>query len=105
MYKIMEESRSSVRVNIYGDEYPVKGEADERYICKLADYVDRKMREIAQKAQPRDKLRVAVLAALNIAGELFECRGAAGSDSIRRLEEIRTKTEELTRKVETSLKG
>src|SRR5664279_4680646 len=58
----------SVRVEIYDQTYQLRG-SDPEYIGKLADYVDTKMRVIAQQASTVDSLRVAVLAALNIADE------------------------------------
>jgi len=58
----------SVRVEIYDQTYQLRG-SDPEYIGKLADYVDTKMRLIAQQASTVDSLRVAVLAALNIADE------------------------------------
>ena len=58
----------SVRVEIYDQTYQLRG-SDPAYINKLADYVDTKMRLIAQQASTVDSLRVAVLAALNIADE------------------------------------
>lgn len=101
----MEESISSVRVNIYGDEYPIKGTADPEYIYKLASYVDRKMRNITEKVSPRDKIKVAVLAAVNITSELFELKSEPGSDSQKVLKEFQLKTEELTHKLENTLEG
>ena len=58
----------SVRVEIYDQTYQLRG-SDAEYIAKLADYVDTKMRLVAQQASTVDSLRVAVLAALNIADE------------------------------------
>ena len=58
----------SVRVEIYDQTYQLRG-SDPEYIAKLADFVDTKMRLIAQQASTVDSLRVAVLAALNIADE------------------------------------
>jgi cell division protein ZapA len=58
----------SVRVEIYDQTYQLRG-SDPEYIGKLADYVDTKMRVISQQASTVDSLRVAVLAALNIADE------------------------------------
>lgn len=59
----------NVRVEIYGQTYHLRG-SDAAYIGQLADYVDTKMRLIAQQAATVDSLRLAVLAALNIADEL-----------------------------------
>lgn len=60
-----------VRVNIYGEEYTIRSEGDEEYIRQVAGYVDRKMREIAEKAPNKSHARVAILAALNITDEYF----------------------------------
>ena len=59
---------ASVRVEIYDQTYHLRG-SDPEYIAKLAAYVDTKMRLISQQAATVDSLRVAVLAALNIADE------------------------------------
>ena len=58
----------SVRVEIYDQTYNLRG-SDPQYIRKLADFVDGKMRTVAQQTQTVDSLRLAVLAALNIADE------------------------------------
>ena len=58
----------SVRVEIYDQTYQLRG-SDPEYIGQLADYVDTKMRLISQQASTVDSLRLAVLAALNIADE------------------------------------
>lgn len=59
---------ASVRVEIFDQAYNLRG-TDPEYIFKLAEYVDTKMRSVAQHANTVDSLRVAVLAALNIADE------------------------------------
>ncbi len=59
---------SSVRVEIYDQAYHLRG-SDPEYIQKLADYVDSKMRAVADQTSTVDSLRLAVLAALNIADE------------------------------------
>ncbi len=58
----------SVRVEIYDQTYNLRG-SDPAYIRKLADFVDGKMRTVAQQTATVDSLRLAVLAALNIADE------------------------------------
>jgi cell division protein ZapA len=58
----------SVRVEIYDQSYNLRG-TDSAYIFKLAEYVDLKMRSVAEQTQTVDSLRLAVLAALNIADE------------------------------------
>ena len=58
----------SVRVEIYDQAYNLRG-SDPQYIKKLAEFVDGKMRTVAQQTATVDSLRLAVLAALNIADE------------------------------------
>ena len=64
----MSQPNNSVRVEIYDQAYNLRG-SDQEYITKLADYVDGKMRSVAQQTNTVDSLRLAVLAALNIADE------------------------------------
>jgi cell division protein ZapA len=62
-------SSTSIRVEIYDQSYHLRG-TDPQYIADLAEYVDCKMRLISQQAATVESLKVAVLAALNIADEL-----------------------------------
>ncbi|HUS19717.1 MAG TPA: cell division protein ZapA [Terriglobales bacterium] len=59
---------NSVRVDIYDQSYNLRG-TDPEYINQLAEFVDLKMRTVAEQTQTIDSLRLAVLAALNIADE------------------------------------
>ncbi|HVW77944.1 MAG TPA: cell division protein ZapA [Alloacidobacterium sp.] len=58
-----------VTVDIYDQTYRLRGQ-DPEYIHHLANVVDTKMRTVAAQGKSVDSLRVAVLAALNIADEL-----------------------------------
>ena len=59
-----------MKIDIYDQSYNVNAE-NEAYIKELASYVDTKMREMADATRIVDSLKVAVLAALNIADEMF----------------------------------
>jgi len=59
---------NSVRVEIFDQAYNLRG-SDPEYILKLAEYVDGKMRAVAEQTHTVDTVRLAVLAALNIADE------------------------------------
>ena len=63
-----------MRVNIFGYEYSLISDDDEKYVKKVAQYIDEKMREIDKNQSINSPTRVAVLAALNIADELFQER-------------------------------
>jgi cell division protein ZapA len=65
---IKDASNSSVRVEIFDQAYNLRG-SDPEYILKLAEYVDSKMRAVAEQTSTVDSVRLAVLAALNIADE------------------------------------
>ncbi len=69
----MSNGNSSVRVEIYDQAYNLRG-SDPQYIFKLAEFVDMKMRAVAEQTQTVDSLRLAVLAALNIADEYMVLR-------------------------------
>ena len=68
--KVNQETQS-IRVEIYDQSYYMRGDLDPEYIRKLADLVDGKMRSIAARTRTVDTMRVAVLAALNIADEYY----------------------------------
>ena len=57
-----------VRVEIFDQGYSLRG-SDPDYIEKLAEYVDNKIRAVAEQTSTVDSIRLAVLAALNIADE------------------------------------
>ena len=59
---------AGVRVEIFDQAYNLRG-SDPAYILKLAEYVDSKMRAVAEATNTIDTARLAVLAALNIADE------------------------------------
>jgi cell division protein ZapA len=63
----------SVSVDIYDQIYNLRG-TDPAYIERLASLVDAKMRAVSAHGNTVDSLRVAVLAALNIADELCTAR-------------------------------
>ena len=61
-------------MEIAGQRYPIRSALEQDYVARLAAYVDEKMRAASESAPTGDSLRLAVLAALNIADELFRCR-------------------------------
>jgi cell division protein ZapA len=65
---VKDAQNSSVRVEIFDQTYNLRG-SDPEYILKLAEYVDSKMRAVAEATNTIDTVRLAVLAALNIADE------------------------------------
>jgi cell division protein ZapA len=90
---------NSVKVEIYGSEYRIRGDADPEYIQEIAHYVDSKMNEVTKETSLGSSLKVAILAALNIAGELFRER----DDRNRLLAQFQERAEELSQTLEDEL--
>jgi cell division protein ZapA len=66
----------TVRVEIYNQTYSIRSDGDNDYIQRLAEYVDRKMREISSGTFTVDSLKVAILAALHIADEFHQLQNS-----------------------------
>src|ERR1700758_5183261 len=66
---VKDAQNASVRVEIFDQAYNLRAGSDPEYILKLAEYVDAKMRAVAAATNTIDTVRLAVLAALNIADE------------------------------------
>ncbi len=69
----MADENDSIRVEIYDESYHLRG-SDPAYIQRLAELVDAKMRAVTQHTSTVDSLRVAVLAALNLADDYYELK-------------------------------
>jgi cell division protein ZapA len=64
----MSDAGRVVPVEIHGQRYPIRSTLEPEYVARLASYA------AAESTPTGDSLRLAVLAALNIADELFRCR-------------------------------
>ena len=64
----------TVEVENYGQRYNLQGEADESYAWELAKYVEDHMQTVAHGMKTATPTKMAILAAMNIAHELFEQR-------------------------------
>jgi len=78
----------SVSVEIFGQRYPIRSALDVDYIKRLATYVDGKIRAASDSAPSGDPVRLATLAALNIADELFRHLETSGAGVGERVEEL-----------------
>ena len=65
--------KKSVKVKIFGSEYPLRGESEE-FTKKVAGYVDSMIHSIHDKIPEQPPLTISVLAALNIAEDLLKER-------------------------------
>ncbi len=93
----MSDEKDSVTVEIFGHEYKIKGEADVEYMTKLARHVDKRMKEVAKGTPAVGSLaKIGILAALNIADELFRER----DEKRRVMEDVEATTLRMRRKLE-----
>lgn len=88
---------NAITVDIYDQTYRLNGN-DREYIERLAATVDGKMRAVASHGRTVDSLRVAVLAALNLADELarLEERYAAVTSTGDTVASIRSRAHSLS---------
>ena len=66
---------NNITVNIYGQEYTLKTSAKHEHYEQVADYVNKKMKEVESAGiGSGSQLRIAILASMNITDELLECQ-------------------------------
>lgn len=83
-------SAGHVTIRIYGEDYPLRSAEPAERIEGLARFVDSRMREVAASGKVVATSKIAVLAALHIADELFTLREGhapetAGADAAARI--------------------
>lgn len=76
----------TIDVDIYGQRYSIRGDADDAYIRRLAHFVDDHMKRLAEGMKTATPSKLAVLTAINLAHQLFESekRRAQGEADIER---------------------
>ena len=92
---------TTLEVDIFGATYHVRGDNDPERLQELAALVDAKMREVASHVATVDTTKIAILAALNIADELFNCRMVRDGER----GEISEKMTGLAGELESALRG
>ncbi len=65
---------ASIEVYILGQKYTIKGDEPEEYIRELASYVDNKLKEVYNVSPNITPVKASILAALDIADELYKMR-------------------------------
>ena len=91
--------KKTIKVNIWGIDYALKSDADPQYVQKIAEYVDQKIRKLEESIQVKSQLKISILAALNIADELFRLK----RNYEKLLNQVETTSEELTEKLDNYL--
>lgn len=83
------------KVKVYGHVFSIKTSRDPAFTQEVAHHIDRQMREVAGDNKNSTTEQIALLAALNIAGQLLEER--------RNNEAVLTKVSQLRRLVEAEI--
>ena len=94
------EKRNIREVEIYKDSYKIVNDASPKYTQSLAKYVDEKMKDISQTTSTVSSMKVAVLAALNIADELFKVKRELKTEK----EVIEKETDSLYQLIQSNIK-
>ncbi len=94
--------KKTVQVQIFGLEYALKSDSDEDYVRSLARFVDEKIRQLWEATSVKSQTKVAVLAALNIADELFQLMRKYHALK-RQLEQYEQKSKELSQSIDSKL--
>ena len=76
----------TIDVEIYGQRYSIRGEADDAYIRRLAHFVDDHMKRLAEGMKTATPSKLAVLTAINLAHQFFESerKRVQGEDDVER---------------------
>lgn len=102
------ENNESTAVTIFGRTYQLRGNEDPDYLGDLASLVDRKMRDVVEATGTADSLKVAILAALNIADENLLAQGGGvprRPERPRKDEETAMRVGRMVAKLDEALAG
>jgi cell division protein ZapA len=80
-----EKEKNRVTISILGEEYILRGSSSAEEMQRVGNYVDRMMKTLAENNIQMSRHKIAVLAALNVADELFKLKeaGKTGDDAGR----------------------
>ena len=92
----MTQAKSSVTVRIAGEEHTIRANTEPEYTKKCARMVDDRIREIRSKSGLMDGHKVAILAALSLADEMFQ----AQKDMEAMRKEVASRANNLVRRIE-----
>jgi cell division protein ZapA len=95
----MSDENCVVQVEIFGQRYAVRSDLDSSYVGELAAYLDEKMQAASRELASAEPMRIAVIAALNLADEIFRARADSAGIEGR----LRLRAAEIERLVDAAL--
>ena len=121
MSKEPEDSTERVEVKIFNRTYVLRSKSGADRIAEVARIVDERMRQISSQITTYDVAKIAVLAALNLADEIYEMRNYSEAPSVEKSEDkeqqswfddffdaevpVKDRSERLSSKVSAKLRG
>ena len=88
-----------LKVTIFNQEYLIKSDEDPEQVSKVEEYVNRKIADISKGSDGLTEKKVAILLALNIAGEYFQLL----KEHEDLLAEIRRKSEKIISNIDSKI--
>lgn len=89
----MSTKKNLVRVTILNEEYAIRSDESPEHTKAVAAYLDEAIRRVIDSGSVVETNRAAILAALQITGELFDAR--QGSDITKRLQGLSAEVRHL----------
>jgi cell division protein ZapA (FtsZ GTPase activity inhibitor) len=89
----------STEVKILGKTYSIRSEYDDRFTNETAELVNSRMRELMGKMGPVAPEKIAVLTAMNLAGEILRTR----REDEDRLTHLRQKTSQIIKLIDSQV--
>lgn len=84
----------AIEIEILGQKYTLKGEADKEHIKRLAEFLNTKINEVLNASPRATPLKAVILASLSISDDLFKLR--------EETKELNNNTKELERILENT---
>jgi len=88
--------KKTFEVILLNQKFQLKSESDEKYVQRVADYVNKKLFDVQEKTKSVSSLNVALLAALNIADDFFKIKGERKD----KVDKVRHKVKEIISMIE-----
>lgn len=95
--------KKSYEVTILNQRFTIKSDEDEKQVKKVADYVNKKMQEIVSGQKVVSTGKVAILAALNIAGDLFKQKQQSETQALKWLKKVKSILKRVEQQESSSL--
>ncbi|RMF57401.1 MAG: cell division protein ZapA [Calditrichaeota bacterium] len=96
------ETKQSIQVKVCDTDFALRTDGDPDQVRQVAAYVDAKIRSLSESTSVKSPMKIAVLAALNIAEELFNMKKEY-YQLLQNLEKVEARSKELSDQIEHQL--